>query len=385
MSQAQNDILALNGAISAFDEPDRQPVCYTASVRYPMPVPAFDDQSTESFERGLALYEAEADAAARSVKMPAVTLSLFTLENARFVIDPDAYGMILDADSRIVFEPSCFSSTDLLSGTAKHLPDMPVRDELDEVFIGFDAAWTHYYHWLLYGISKTSIADSILPKSVDLVIPDFSVIDPDTQRPSFTSETFEASLDLAGLKNRVRRTGNGIWRAKKLHFLWHAPQMPELYVSFARPCRVFDGMDIQYRPDLPKRFYITREGSSDPRITPEEQAEIERVLKDEELEKVFPEKLDFETQAALFRQAEFIMAPHGAGLANLIFAKPGTMVLELNRQIDQPHLRNCFYLVALQRQLYYSFLDLSTEKLTAPLLEGAIARLYEARLRQWPK
>ncbi len=44
-------------------------------------------------------------------------------------------------------------------------------------------------------------------------------------------------------------------------------------------------------------------------------------------------ELDHADQVSLFRNAEVIVAPHGAGLANLIFCRPGTRVFELtNRQ-----------------------------------------------------
>jgi capsular polysaccharide biosynthesis protein len=35
-------------------------------------------------------------------------------------------------------------------------------------------------------------------------------------------------------------------------------------------------------------------------------------------------------QMALFRDAEFVIGPHGAGLANLLFCAPGTKVIELS-------------------------------------------------------
>jgi capsular polysaccharide biosynthesis protein len=34
-------------------------------------------------------------------------------------------------------------------------------------------------------------------------------------------------------------------------------------------------------------------------------------------------------QILLFQSAEFIISPHGAGLANLLFCEPGTKVIEL--------------------------------------------------------
>ena len=44
-------------------------------------------------------------------------------------------------------------------------------------------------------------------------------------------------------------------------------------------------------------------------------------------------------QAKLFSEAEFVVAPHGAGLTNMVFAPPGTRLFEL----FHPQHRNICY------------------------------------------
>ncbi|WP_084490540.1 glycosyltransferase 61 family protein [Asaia astilbis] len=56
-------------------------------------------------------------------------------------------------------------------------------------------------------------------------------------------------------------------------------------------------------------------------MSPEEQNQIDPVLEGKGFQKIYLETLDLETQIALFRQAECILAPHGAGLANLAFSR----------------------------------------------------------------
>lgn len=46
-------------------------------------------------------------------------------------------------------------------------------------------------------------------------------------------------------------------------------------------------------------------------------------------ERVHAERLSWREQARLFAEASFIVAPHGAGLANLAYCSPGTALLEL--------------------------------------------------------
>jgi hypothetical protein len=55
-------------------------------------------------------------------------------------------------------------------------------------------------------------------------------------------------------------------------------------------------------------------------------------------------------QIALFRSASHIIAPHGAGLANLVFCRPGTFICEL--QMDG-YLNWCFRSLAAIRKIRY--------------------------------
>lgn len=365
------------GGLSASGRISGRNVFQTHAQDLPLPVPAYDGQSVEAFNRGLALYHAHPHEKAQTVSMPHTRLFLFTMENARFVLHSGLDGMIIDSQNHPVIEPSCFCQHDLYRHN-KRLPDMPVHEEQEEVFLGFDAAWRNYYHWMLYGISKTQLAMDLLPTQTRFVVPDMPAAGA-TDRPAFTPETFETSLRLAGLQDRVFRAPHGVHRAKKLHFFWHTPTMPELYINFSEPYKHFDTMAVPHRPDLPTRFYVTREGGHNSRISPEEQAAIEPVLARRGFEKVFLEKMDLETQIALFRQAECVLAPHGAGLANMAFARPGTRLLELNRHLDgQPHLRNCFYVITLQRKQPYMVLNLNDQPLTSDMLENALNRLENA-------
>lgn len=56
---------------------------------------------------------------------------------------------------------------------------------------------------------------------------------------------------------------------------------------------------------------------------------IEQALQPFGFRAVEPEKLPLHQQIALFDQAEVVIAPHGAGLANIIFCRPGTKILEI--------------------------------------------------------
>lgn len=62
------------------------------------------------------------------------------------------------------------------------------------------------------------------------------------------------------------------------------------------------------------------------------------------------EKLPVTEQIRLFFDAEIVVGPHGAGMTNLVFCRPGTKVVELNTPY---RTTTCFYDIAHYRQLDY--------------------------------
>ena len=77
----------------------------------------------------------------------------------------------------------------------------------------------------------------------------------------------------------------------------------------------------------PALFYISRSDSSS-RIVENEQELIE-LLQKHGFATVVIAELSFMEQVSLFATAQAIVAPHGAGLTNIVFCNPGTAVLEL--------------------------------------------------------
>jgi capsular polysaccharide biosynthesis protein len=75
------------------------------------------------------------------------------------------------------------------------------------------------------------------------------------------------------------------------------------------------------------RIYISRRDSR--KRTLANETELEAMLTDQGFDVVSLGGLAFEDQVRLFRNAELIVSPHGAGLANVIFCRPGTRLLEL--------------------------------------------------------
>lgn len=80
-------------------------------------------------------------------------------------------------------------------------------------------------------------------------------------------------------------------------------------------------------PPVPSRFYVSRAKTSMRRILNE--AELDPILERNGFTKVTLEDLSMAHQVELFRRAEVIVSPHGAGLTTIMFCRPGTRILEI--------------------------------------------------------
>lgn len=75
-----------------------------------------------------------------------------------------------------------------------------------------------------------------------------------------------------------------------------------------------------------RRLYLSREGAGIRRVTNE--PAVVAMLERYGFESVETGSIPFRRQAELFRSADIVVAPCGAALANLMFCRPGTRVLE---------------------------------------------------------
>jgi capsular polysaccharide biosynthesis protein len=110
-------------------------------------------------------------------------------------------------------------------------------------------------------------------------------------------------------------------------------------VKFIRDL-VFEGFGIA--PSRPtRRLYVTRSDTPKRRIINE--GAIWPLFAARGFEKIEAAKLSFRDQVATFAQAEAIAGPHGAGFANMLWALPGTRILEIS---NREKVKNTFFLLA---------------------------------------
>jgi hypothetical protein len=122
-------------------------------------------------------------------------------------------------------------------------------------------------------------------------------------------------------------------------FLYH----PCLTALFDRMSAAVPGPE-----SLPVRIYLDRRGSALRRLVNED--EVVDALRPMGFVPVRPEALSLADQVRLFRGARAIVAPHGSGLTNLGFCRPGCAVLELHMDA---YVHWCFRNLAAVRGLAY--------------------------------
>ena len=90
-----------------------------------------------------------------------------------------------------------------------------------------------------------------------------------------------------------------------------------------------------------EKLYLSRERAHRRRVSNDDA--LWSALEPLGFRRAFLENLSWPQQMALFRRVRVVVAPHGAGLANLVFCEPGTRVVELfNRRYVNP----CFWRLA---------------------------------------
>lgn len=112
------------------------------------------------------------------------------------------------------------------------------------------------------------------------------------------------------------------------------PEVVRLVTEFTKPLR-------ERGRGPSERIYITREKAERRRVSNE--AALWSHLEACGFVKVCLEELSWTEQINAFAHAKVIVAPHGAGLANLVFCQPGARVIEL---FNRSYVNPCFWRLA---------------------------------------
>lgn len=176
---------------------------------------------------------------------------------------------------------------------------------------------SNYYHWINDCLPRLWLLEMAGEEKTNLVVPKVM--------PRFQKET----LDLLGYTgDRCEVFGNEHWRVASLvapSLVSGANQSSPAAVQWLRAKFLARMESIQEK--TPDRIFISRAGATKRRLLNE--SDIMPYLNSQGFVSYQLETLSILQQSQLFRNANIVLAPHGAGFANLIFMQPGSQIIEL--------------------------------------------------------
>ncbi len=204
------------------------------------------------------------------------------------------------------------------------LATAPVYNESCLIF--YNGNLHNYYHWLVEGLLCLDILSRtleptlnlkiLLPKSMDV----HAVLD---HRETLRALGFggHASEEVASPIVRVREA---IWVDSDLVQYMPAPYLKNFQQRIAAR---YAGQ----RGPRKRRLLVARRGVH---RSIRNIGQVQDLLSRYSFETVYLEGMSMADQILLFQSAEFIIGPHGAGLANLLFCEPGTKVIEFMPMVE---------------------------------------------------
>jgi hypothetical protein len=222
------------------------------------------------------------------------------------------------------------------------------------VCVFYNGNLQNYYHWIVESMLALHVLAPYLPPGTRLVLPGTLAAMRQNKLVGFDQI---AILDALGfgkfarieLNHPVARLTDAIWLDNdSIH------TMPAAQVQSFR-ARAAALQPPQAGPR--RRLYIKRTHLR--RIANAEL--LEAFLEQQDFETVVLENMPPAAQISMFAQAEFVIAPHGAALANLLFCPAGTRVLELTPDFE---FRPFFWLIAQKLNLPYGALPCPTHDKT---------------------
>jgi glycosyltransferase involved in cell wall biosynthesis len=193
----------------------------------------------------------------------------------------------------------------------------------------------NYYHWLVEGLLPLDILSQAmgpdsnlkiaLPKSIDIN----ALLD---HRETLRAVGF-GERDVVEVAANLIKVREAIWVDSDLVQSMPAPYLKDFQQRIAAR---YAGL----RGPRNRRLVVARKG---PTRTIHNLEQVQSLLSKYDFETVYLEGMSMADQILLFQSAEFIIGPHGAGLANLLFCEPGTKVIEFMPFVE---MRPFFWLIS---------------------------------------
>lgn len=229
--------------------------------------------------------------------------------------------------------------------------DNPIKIDENIASLSVDPLNLNYFHWMIESFPRLSLI-----QQAD-IIPDKYIICNELPFQKFL-------LSLIGIEESriINNTPNVLIQAKNLivpdmlnNFELVKTEYGQYYNTKYFPTWIaefYRSLVLPYiQKTQQKRIYISRKDSRHRKIV--NTKALEELLEKFGFKKYFLEDMDFLEQAQLFYNAEFVIAPHGAGLVNQIFCPQDVKIIEI---FSGKYLCNSLQIISLALNYHYNYL-----------------------------
>lgn len=283
-----------------------------------------------------------------SVNIPKAFVGV--LPEGRYWVAEDRTIAVIAPDNKLIWDVS----------TQYHFPnaahpifqhaDLPQADYTAETVAVLSYTWeTNYYHWLGEVLARIHLLNVS-----GIHIDKYLIHGKDSA--AFQSETL-SMLGIPGHKMLESRRGMHL-KAKRLvvpslEMLHLMPLAPHSMAKWAIRYLRSELMDRVHTHPIERyeRIYVSRGDAAHRVVTNEDR--IKEMVESCGFKIIVPGDMPVADQIGTFASADIIVAPHGAGLTNLMFCRPGTRVLEL---FSPNYVNPLYWYVSSIVQLDYCYL-----------------------------
>lgn len=285
-------------------------------------------------------------------RSPAREIAPIAIENATIILNR---AVIFDENKQI-FEASLYlqrgfkpEATEILENATKNDGNSIIRIS-EPVLVTHSVSWRNYYHFLIQAaFSAWLLREKFGFKDYRLLLP----------RPS---EAQISMLRIMGIEpeNCIFGEIDKIYECKSsvsintayTEFVNRPTPLLKEFADFILEKttkrknwatqglsfkRIFENFSKLFGNSSPKKIYVSRSDAKNRSIGNE--ADLEKMIATMGIKIVRLSGLSISKQAKLFHNADLIIAPHGAGLSNIIFCRPETKIIEFTAD---NYLNPCF-------------------------------------------
>jgi hypothetical protein len=199
---------------------------------------------------------------------------------------------------------------------------------------------TGYYHWLLEVLPNILHLLNNIDINLKIAIQDKSPIYLTTALKFILKDTYDHKVIILDKPTKV----------SSIYFAYYENQsgfVRKIDRDILKKSFLSDTNENNKKP----KIYISRLKA--PKRSIGNEQDIEKLLRNKGFEIIYAEDLNWLEQIQLYNSSEYIIAPHGAGLANIIWCKKGTKILEI---FPYDNLHFCFATLAKSNNLEYEYI-----------------------------